>query len=165
MEIRTDRYPEAKASALFEEDDIIYSIVKQEFGHYCGYVRFPRRIVREPGYDGILAYTPVHGGITYAEADSLDGSMVYGFDCAHSNSHELPTNDPEWLLWQCRLMRWGICFLAPAESLYSYMTNKGRSSLLDRKLDAFQEFSGDDSAKAAAMQSFSAMVNLIFGRL
>lgn len=62
---------------------IVCSILRIKAGHLCGYARFPERPVREQGYDGILRYVPVHGGITYAH-EGEDGSMVYGFDCAHS---------------------------------------------------------------------------------
>lgn len=77
-------YPESKALAEWNYEGARCSIVRvQDSGHLCGYARFPRRFVREDGYDGILSFVPVHGGITYAR-ESDDGTMVYGFDCAHS---------------------------------------------------------------------------------
>lgn len=80
-------YPEDKALKTWQHPthaDVTCSIVRHgSQGHLCGYARFPKRPVREQGYDGILRYVPVHGGLTYA-SESDDGSMVYGFDCAHA---------------------------------------------------------------------------------
>ena len=76
-------YPESKALETWKHDDLVFSIVQHStLNHYCGYVRFPKKPVREMGYNGILTYVPVHGGITFADSGK-DGSMVYGFDCGH----------------------------------------------------------------------------------
>lgn len=77
-------YPESKAIWVKKTKNLVASIVKHSsLEHFCGYIRFPYRFLEEVGYNGILTYVPVHGGITYAE-ESGDGSIVYGFDCAHS---------------------------------------------------------------------------------
>ena len=75
-------YPENQAIVTWKKDDLTFTIVDCRGSHYCGYVRFPERPVKEEGYDAILLYVPVHGGITYAE-QSTDRSIVYRFDCAH----------------------------------------------------------------------------------
>jgi len=86
-------YPECKAIVIWEKDGLVFSIVKHStLGHYCGYVRFPKRPVKEKEYGGILTYVPVHGGITYAK-ESEDGSIVYGFDCAHCDDWSLINPD------------------------------------------------------------------------
>jgi len=53
-------------------------------GWYCGYVRFkhPPIIRLDTAHLGPLDHANAHGGITYAEQYD-DGSVVYGFDCAH----------------------------------------------------------------------------------
>lgn len=86
-------------------------------GNYNGYVRFPKRPVQEKGYDGILTYVPVHGGITYAEED--DKGMVYGFDCAHFGDEDNPKlNDLQWMRAECRRLARGILIAADYEPQY-----------------------------------------------
>ena len=46
--------------------------------HFCGYVGFKKRPVKEKSYHGILKSVPVHGWITYAQYE--DGYYWYGFD-------------------------------------------------------------------------------------
>lgn len=76
-------YPEKNANKVWVKDGAMLSVILQDDGHYCGYVRFAKRPVVERGYDGFVTYIPVHGGITFARG-SENGSMVYGFDCAHA---------------------------------------------------------------------------------
>lgn len=52
-------------------------------GHYNGYVRLVRPLFRTKGYNDLLTYVPVHGGITFSAVDS-EGCKTYGFDCAHA---------------------------------------------------------------------------------
>ena len=83
---------------------------------YNGYVCFPKRPTQETGYNGLLTYVPVHGGITYAEAD--DTGMVYGFDTMHDRSEQYPITDPKWIKAQCEVMARGVLLAAELEPEY-----------------------------------------------
>jgi hypothetical protein len=95
-------YPEnAEGATTWEQAGLTFVVNETTLGpdhrHYCGYVRFPKRPLKEKGYKGIVRFVPVHGGVTFAEKDR-DGSMVYGFDCAHNGDDERPEcKDLEWL--------------------------------------------------------------------
>ena len=131
-----------------------YWIVRGPFEGLNGYVVFPKRPVREPGYDGILAYVPVHGGITYAEADDL--GMVYGFDTAHYDSDEFPRYDHDWVKGQIKVMLDGIKKAAEIEDKYlACKTNKGKAKHCD-------------AVRAVAPETklgFGAMINFMSGKL
>lgn len=132
----------------WKDGELEFYLVRNEWGSWCGYVRFPKRPVQAEGHKGLLTYVPVHGGITWAE-DSPDGSMVYGFDCGHASDHLLDRNpeqyaadfeermkkfdqtkDPKWLMprvkprtfrWlkqQCYIMAAGIRAAARYEQAY-----------------------------------------------
>ena len=150
-------YPESQATETWERDGVTYSIVYHEgMGQPCGYCRFAKRSVREEGYDGILAYVPVHGGITYAERDD-DGSIVYGFDCAHYNSPPAP--DTAWLHEQCELMARAILAAKPYEKRYlRCVSQKGKAKVLDEYLESI-------GANADEALGFGAMINLLCGEL
>lgn len=140
-------YPEKKAEEVWQRDGLQFSLVKQEsdipvemrsefkhmrFHHYCGYVRFPKRPFREKGYDGIVQYVPVHGGITFAQED-LDGSMVYGFDTNHAGDEgrDDELDNHVWLTHQCHLMGEAIRILRRYERRYKRRSPLGRARLLD----------------------------------
>lgn len=100
-------YPENHKACkqVWLDDNAILSVVRDESryngGHYCGYVRLPKRSLVEREYDGILTYAPIHGGITYA-CEGDDGSMCYGFDCAHSGDDKDPLkNNIHWVAAEC----------------------------------------------------------------
>lgn len=63
-------YPEGSALAVWQHNELTCSIVRHGSGHLCGYVRFPKRLLRERDYDGIVTYVPVHGGVTYSREDN-----------------------------------------------------------------------------------------------
>ena len=76
-----------------------YAVLHNGMGYRCGYVAVPKD---HPwfgkDYDDIGDDGPgVHGGLTYADADS-DGALWWlGFDCAHSDDAAdptLPSNKP-----------------------------------------------------------------------
>ena len=100
-----------------EIDGFPYWIAKSPYGGLNGYLYFKKRPVREKGYDGILAYVPVHGGITYATGEK-DGSIVYGFDTAHCDSHDFPRFNSEWIKGQLRIMLKGILKAKSVELKY-----------------------------------------------
>ena len=110
---------------------------RKPLGGLNGYAIFPKRLTVESGYDGILAYVPVHGGITLAD-ELEDGRMVYGFDTAHFDSAKYPREDQEWVLGQCRRMVDAIKAAAvieadyiAAERLPREERNKVRADLID----------------------------------
>jgi hypothetical protein len=136
-------------------------------GHYCGYVRFPKRPVREEGYEGILVYVPVHGGITYAQ-QSEDGSMVYGFDCAHAGDwSEIHTYGKKWTLEEVvketENMAVAIQLAAKYEKRYlQALTNEGKAKIIDEYHKELKEkhgiiFNLDDN--------FGAQLKLLSGNL
>lgn len=115
-------YPESQAVKQWEKDGVSFSLIQADNAlsrkHYCGYCRFSERPVIEQGYDGILAYVPVHGYITYAEQDK-DGSMVYGFDCAHSgDDSRSELHNLNWLTAECEKMAEAIRSAALIEEEY-----------------------------------------------
>lgn len=107
---------------MYPESDAVrrdgnLSVVHFEGSHYCGYCRMPR-LMAESGYDGLLRYVPVHGGITYA-AKSETGQMVYGFDCAHAGDEtNLWWHDPQAVLDEARNMSRGIWIATLFEPFY-----------------------------------------------
>jgi len=75
-----------------------WEVTSNRIGYRCGYVRVP------PGhpwhgkhYDAVEPYPDVHGGLTFAEADTdcgkgaEDNAWWLGFDCAHAGD----APDPE----------------------------------------------------------------------
>lgn len=115
--------PEASRKT-WQKDNVTFYIVKNEWnhgltgGHYCGYCQFAKRPVIEQDYNGILTYVPVHGGITYAK-EQPDGSMIYGFDCAHwGDDNDARCISKEWLTAECERMALGIQVAAKYEERY-----------------------------------------------
>lgn len=102
----------------FELDGLQCFIALSPMGQHRknGYCIFPARPTLEAGYRGILAYVPVHGGITYAK-DTPDG-MIYGFDTGHNDSHEFPIDDSEWIKKQISIMIQGIRVAVGVEESY-----------------------------------------------
>ena len=122
---------------------------------YNGYVLFAERPVKEPDYNGILTYVPVHGGITYAEQDEL--GMVYGFDTGHCDSGIFPIREPAWIKEQCEIMLKGILLAATLEDEYLLAEgdNEKRAEICQKVADLQPEHS----------RNFGVMVNLLGGRL
>lgn len=159
--MKTDCYPESKAVKVWEYDDgVVYSIVP--YGHYCGYCRFPKRPLIEQGYNGIAAYVPVHGGITYAE-EAKDGSMVYGFDCAHSGDEERPElRDLAWLSKECERMAEGVKLAAEYEKRYlTSVTNEETAKVLDEYHTKLR----DKGITFDLRDNFGAMLRVLCGNL
>jgi len=155
---KTLRYPEAKAEVNWEKERVMYSILKTTMGHYCGYVRFADKPVKEPGYNGILSYVPVHGGITYAHAE--EGGMVYGFDCAHSgDEHNPDVRSISWLKGQCEGLAAGILLAAEYED--SYLLAEGDNEKRAAIIDEFTEKLGGPEVT----NNFGAMLNVLCGEL
>lgn len=156
-------YPEDSAEETWEADGAKFSIVTHPtMGHYCGYVRFPCRPVKEQDYHGILTYVPVHGGITYARM-SDDGSMVYGFDCAHADDENNPDlRDIEWLKTECQRMAQAISIAAAFEDAYLEADgDKSRAVVLDE----YHERLALENIEFKLTNNFGAMINAMFGGL
>ena len=77
-----------------------WEVVRNHMAYRCGYVRVPAgHPWHGKGYDDVEPYPEVHGGLTFAEADTDcgkggdDSAWWLGFDCAHawdSPDPELP---------------------------------------------------------------------------
>lgn len=157
-EKNTKKYPEDEAVKTWKMGNLTFSIVKHILGHYCGYVRFPKRFMRETGYNGILTYVPVHGGLTYAKEDK-EGSIVYGFDCAHAGDETNPAvKDMNWLIEQCKLMARAIKIAKKYEDRYlKALTNKGKARILDTMIEEIGIPIGNNN--------FGVNLNLLSGEL
>ena len=168
----SDRYPDNHALETFSYHGLECAIIRHSsLGHLCGYVRFPKRRLRETGYDGIVTYVPVHGGITFA-SEGEDGSMVYGFDCAHLGDAPPPEFDyhgyrsPTDHVWQPDEVRREIKRMVDAliaapkyEARYlRCMTNKGKAKAIDDWLESIGE-------KVNAGDNFGLSINILGGEL
>lgn len=120
---------------------------------YNGYVRFQQKPVIEPGFHGIVAYVPVHGGITYCVHDEI--GSVYGFDTAHHDSEEFPIRDIDWIKKNILLMILGIREAAKIEPEYLKADgdNRRRAQLVQPLVDL------------ADGLNFLTMLNLLTGEL
>lgn len=120
-----------------------------------GYIVFPKRPVREKGYNGILTYVPVHGGITYAHEDEL--GMVYGFDTLHHNSENYPITDKAWIKKQIGVMLVGITKATSVENPYlRCKNNEGKAKHAQTVFD---------TAPDENELNLGTMINLLFGRM
>lgn len=157
-------YPECYAAAVWEREGVVFSLVQHPtHNHYCGYCRFEGRPVKEQGYMGLLTYVPVHGGITYAEEDIHNGSMVYGFDCAHAGDDNNPdTRNLRWLKRQAEGMAWSIRLAKPYERRYMRCTtDKGKCNAID---DFHAELREQLGLRFNLLNNFGAMINAICGK-
>lgn len=107
-----------------------------------GYIAFlkqrpPLKLNRFDVGDGIATYIPVHGGITYTEADRL--GCVYGFDTMHFDSEAVPRTDHKWIRWQCRVLYEGLLKASALEEAYNLAA-------------------GDNSARAEICQQLIGMI-------
>lgn len=177
-----DRYPDAKACRTWEQDDKILYVLQGKrppceiadrlsmpTSWYCGYVRFPKRPVKEAGYGGIMRYVPVHGGITYAEEDP-DGSMVYGFDCNHATDQGLLIPGEKRIIWtedlaaaECEKMIVGIVVAAEFEEPYlKAPTQNARAKVLDMYHEELRRLFGHDFE---VTDNLGAMISVLTGNL
>lgn len=156
-------YPEGKADVVWSEDDIQYSVMKHpSMNHYCGYCRFEERPTIEQEYSGILNYVPVHGGLTYARQEE-DGTMVYGFDCAHAGDELKPElMDISWLKEECRRMALGIQIATKYEE--KYLTSKSDEGKAET-LDAYHNELETHGIQFVLQDNFGAMIHVMFGGL
>lgn len=130
--------------------------------HYNGYVRFPSNpFKKHEGYNGILKYVPVHGGLTFAEED-WDGSMVYGFDCAHADDGaRAEFYDEVWLKEHCEMMGKAITICAWYESKYlNTKTDETRAQVIEEMTTEIEKKVG---LEFNVQDNFGAMITVLCG--
>lgn len=95
----TTKTPEALLAKGVHEG-FEYEVTNNGIGYRCGYVRLPPgHPWHGKGYDDVDPYPEVHGGLTFAEADTAcgkggdDNAWWLGFDCAHVGDAPDPTLD------------------------------------------------------------------------
>lgn len=160
-------YPESHAvQQLFlkaEGHELSLSIVRHSSGHYCGYIRFKQPVVKEEGYQGLLTYVPVHGGITYAEHDAE--GWVYGFDCAHLRDAENPLfQQMPWLVKETISM--AISIIEASKWEYYYLLRKEswiRAEVIDAFHEALEEKYGISAEDIT--NNFGVCIRLLSGQL
>lgn len=147
------QFPEGPHIEKGEIDGYKYWIVPHR-GTLNGYLAFPERPVVETGYDGIMRYVPVHGGITYAK-HGIHG-MVYGFDTKHIDSEQLPINDKAWIKGQIEIMLKAILIAKDVEKEYLIATtNEQKAPLVQKVADAC----------SAQQMNFGVNIALLSGKL
>lgn len=129
---------------------------------FNGYCRFKRKPVHEEGYNGILNYVQVHGGITFCEHKL--GVSVYGFDTAHLGDEDNPLcRNIEWLEYQCLVMARGIQIAAQFEQDYLRFKERYQRAQI---IDAYHtKVNRLIQTPFQIQNNFGAMINLLFGKL
>ena len=129
---------------------------------YNGYCRFKSKPVIEKGYNGLLTYVPVHGGITFAQHKF--GVSTYGFDTAHADDENNPlVKNIEWVGHQAAIMAMSIRVAAQFEPDYLRFKEMGTKALvIDRYLSKLKRLMG---AQLNIQNNFGAMINLLSGKL
>ncbi len=127
---------------------------------FNGYCRFRHKPVIEEGYNGILNYVPVHGGITYCHHSK--GVSTYGFDTAHSDDENNPLcRNIEWIEFQCRLMSESIRIASRFEPEYlKHKDRLVRAYVVDKFHRAILKKTGQNFNLT---NNFGAMINLLCG--
>ena len=139
-------------------------LVLTNSAHYYGYCRFPKPLLQEPGYHGFVNYVPVHGGITLT-THNPDGSVTYGFDCAHSGDSENPLcHDLIWLRTETEKMAQCLALAADGyERDYLAATDTESKCAV---VDAYHQRLRDEQvADFELTDNFGAMMNVLFGQV
>lgn len=154
-------YPEDVAVKTWANDIATFFIVQNpDFGHYCGYARFASKPLKTKGYWGIVTYAPVHGGVTYAEARD-DGSIVYGFDCAHRGDQSNPLLwDLDYLTNECEAMALSLVKAAEFEEEYETASSDKVVDVINR----YHASLGKYDVRFDLSDNFGAIINFLFGR-
>lgn len=126
---------------------------------YCGYVRFPKEILKSDS-DGFATWVPVHGGITFFQKDE-DGSVVYGFDCNHSNDYGNPQmRNTKWIRAECERLALGLLVAAKHEAAY-LSAPEGRAPAIA----AYHEEMEKQGVRFRLDDNFGGMMKAMFGDL
>lgn len=155
------KYPDDKAFKTWAVDDVTCYLVQNHTK--CGYVRLPKRELKEEGYHGIAVYVPVHGGITYAAVGD-DGTMVYGFDTGHCDSNEFPTSDEAWLTKECENLIVGLRKAVEYEDEYLILREQNNNEAIARLLDTYHTILKEQYG-VAFHSNFHVNLNLLCGQL
>jgi hypothetical protein len=105
----TTKYPDALLAKGIEAG-FQWEVTSNRIGYRCGYVRVPAgHPWHGKDYDSVEPYPDVHGGLTFAEADTdcgkggEDNAWWLGFDCAHLGDAPDPSLPGGEQLWRTRL--------------------------------------------------------------
>lgn len=126
------------------------------FGGFNGYITYPKRPLKETGYNGIATYIPVHGGLTYAHEND-DKTFTYGFDSSHCDSEKYPCRNIKWIKSQIEIIKDGIELCKKLEDKYLLAEgdNKKRAKICQKVLDINKD----------SERSFGVNINLLCGKL
>lgn len=129
-------------------------------GALNGYVAFNKRhspvtVRRREATDGILAYVPVHGGITSVNKDQT--ASVFGFDTCHYYSKHFPITDKSWIQWQCKVLHEGLVIAGKIEK--DYLRARGNNKRCAEILQPLRDLMPEEEL------GFGAMINLLSGEL
>lgn len=158
-------YRRPRVPKLFLEDMSLPVPPVEDWPHedqFNGYCRFKRKLVYERGYHGLLAYTPVHGGITYAHHKM--GVSTYGFDTAHLGDDEDPLcKNIEWIEHQAMIMAESVRIAALYER--DYLRFKDRYVRV-RIIEKYHRHINKVVGQRFNLQNnFGAMINVMFGEI
>ena len=165
-------YPEDSTNIVWEKRigkrKVKFALVKKNGfvtfpDYYCGYCIFSKRFLIETGYEGIVTYVPVHGGITYAK-ERKDGTMVYGFDCAHVDDDKNPRlKSLSWLKKECEFMAKALMIAKDYEQRYLLSaTNKQKAEVIDEYL---RDVNRQTKRNRTLEGNIGAIINIMFGDL
>jgi len=152
-----------------------YPVQKYSRGALNGYIHFKTRPTTEKGYQGILTYVPVHGGITLANSDGR-GGIIYGFDTGHCDSEKYPRTDKAWIKRQIGLMLRGILRARTVEIPYlltgylsDFLERFAHFRIFHRWVRRVQahcvQFVWDTDKKHGNEFNFGMMINMLCGKI
>jgi hypothetical protein len=124
-----------------------------------GYVAFEKRYApRLPaGYQNLVQYIPVHGGITYAAKD--DFAAVWGFDTMHYRSEREPRSDQDWIRASCQILYRGLLLAAKHWKEFHRAGRERRAEIAQELLDLVPE------QEMREKLGFTALMNLMAGKI
>ncbi|MBA7690247.1 hypothetical protein ES703_98771 [subsurface metagenome] len=164
-------------------------MMKGGYGGYNGYIHFKKRPATERGYQGILTYVPVHGGITLARPDGKITfsilplfmakpylGIIYGFDTGHCDSEKYPRADKAWVKKQIGLMQGGILRARTVEVPYlltgyvsDFLGRFGFMRIFHKWARCIQarcvQFVWDTDKKHGNKFNFGMMINILCGKI
>jgi len=146
----------------FMSDPAFKRLFGNRKGHYCGYVKFAAPILKSTDAKGLLAYIPVHKGITFVEVEE-DGGIVYGFDGLHAHDGENPDlSSEEWWETECIKMAKSIKVAAGFEQAYEdAVTMEERAAVIALFHASMREY----GIVFDLPGNFQATINVLFGEL
>ena len=128
--------------SLYYSQEILQLLYGSRGGWYCGYVKFDKPpLPKTLGYNGIVTYIPVHGGVTYYDARK-GGSVVYGFDGAHyKDKDNRDLLSEEWWETQCVHLAKGLKIASEYEYYFnSALDSKEKANIIDQFHASMREY-------------------------